>query len=354
MTDIEIASLGSLTSIGEGGEGEVFLCSSRPNEVFKRFKNTVADEISEQGMIETVRLLGVMDPVDRARVASRAMWPTALVREHGRMLGFMMPELPDTVKCRHGRKEAMKDGLIDWNKLTLRHTWMSNPILGSTVPKITDSKDDHRRLVLLLRDLAETFAVLHKYRIVVGDVSGRNILWHLSPEPTAMLIDCDGFRLEGSRAVTEPKQSPDWRDPHLVGDTSIESDLYKLGLAIYRAYYSDGLGYPNNGERRSNSKKSAVSDAAKRSLAGSDRPSAQEWVDVLSGVLDDRRRVPWLAVRRRTGSPVSMAGPRPTVTLAQVASAGDPSPVDRSHASDSNDRQVVDDSRPTTKFKRRT
>lgn len=291
--DVDVVSLGSLTSIGEGGEGEVFRCSARSGLVFKRFKDAVRPELDENGLVGTVNLLSTMSSQDRTRVESRAMWPVEIVRESGRMVGFLMPVLPDEVKCRHGRKEAMRDGLTDWNKLTLRHTWMGNPNLDSTVRKFEKSKADHRLLILLLKDLAETFEILHRYDIIAGDVSGRNILWHTNGATAeALLIDCDGFRRAGSRAVTAPKQSPDWRDPELVGETTIQSDLYKLGLALYRAYYSDGLGYPETGHRRYNEKRADVLELAKRSVSPADRPTASDWVNLLAELADDRPRVP--------------------------------------------------------------
>lgn len=301
MIEVDIATLGSLTLLGEGGEAEVLSCGAKPGTVLKRFRTAVRREIFEGGLVETVELLSELVGDEHAHISRRAMWPHSIVKDRGSFVGYLMPALPDYVWCRHGRHDAMRRGLADWNKLSMRHTWMNHPVVGSTLPPISDSTHDHETLSRLLRDLAKSFDVLHRHKIVLGDVSGRNMLWTLDDDdPRAILIDCDGYRREGRRAVTAPKQTPDWVDGAATEETSLQSDLYKLGLAIYRAYYSDGLGYPAKPSPNANMSRHEVLQMAKRIDSLNDRPTAAEWLDLLGPLAGERPRHKWKRPPRRS------------------------------------------------------
>ena len=103
------------------------------------------------------------------------------------------------------------------------------------------------------------------------------------------LIDCDGFRREGERAVTASKQSPDWVDPHLNGGTTLDSDRFKLAIAMYRAYFADPFGAPinPNGVVTANSQK--ILELATRGVAPSNRTTAKEWKEVLEEMIGGSR-----------------------------------------------------------------
>jgi hypothetical protein len=113
-------------------------------------------------------------------------------------------------------------------------------------------------------------------------------MWSAKSGNTAMLIDCDGCRLENSVGVTRAKQSPDWFDQNLTGFTNIQSDLYKLALAIYRGYFSDGIGMPRNLSAQPTTKTDReILDYANRGVSNANRPSAQEWTKVLEEAISD-------------------------------------------------------------------
>lgn len=298
IPQIELSTLTVGDRLGDGGEGEVFRVTNHQGQVLKLFKDTVRHELNEQGLVETVGLLGSMSPTDQAYIRSRSVWPSTVVRKSGVFVGFLMPILPREYFVKHGQKGNAVEGLNDWNKLTFRKDWCQNPNLESSSPalwfpagkkpeNLSDS-DKEKQIVLLrlLLDTAKIFEVLHRYNIVVGDVSGRNILWSGSVGDTAMLIDCDGCRLENATGVTRAKQSPEWFDPFLQGSTNLQSDLYKLAVAIYRGYFSDGLGLPSgNAVPLVSQADSQVMALAKRGVAEHNRPTASEWVSVLSNAV---------------------------------------------------------------------
>jgi hypothetical protein len=161
----------------------------------------------------------------------------------------------------------------------MRKSWIDNPNIVSTVPQLEGID-----LLDLLIDLCESFAFLHRNNVIAGDISGRNMVWRARPTPRAILLDNDGFRIEGSRGVTRPKQSPDWIDPHLNGgDTTIESDQYKLGLAVLRGYFGLGVIQPDSKELAGISDPigKEIIGTARQALAAQGRPSADYWVQLL-------------------------------------------------------------------------
>jgi hypothetical protein len=297
---VELTSLSVGELLGDGGEGEVFEIQNQTDNVLKIFKDVVRPELNELGLQQTIDLLSTMAMSDQVFVRERSVWPHTLVQDKGMFVGFVMPLLSGEYFCRHGQLGNPLDGMSDWNKLTFRRAWISNPNLESDCPALwfpegtaTDSLDDLQKesrqtLLRLLLDLAELFEVLHRYKIVVGDVSGRNILWSSASGDKVMLIDCDGCRRESSVGVTRAKQSPDWFDPTLESrdPTTIDSDLFKLATALYRGYFADGIGTPaKNPIPLSDSVDEEFQFMALRGVGPSNRPTASEWVSFLHRVI---------------------------------------------------------------------
>lgn len=311
VPEIALSSLKLTGKIGDGGEGEVFGIENKPGDVLKLFKSTVRNELSEVGLRSTIGLLDSMTPTDRAYIQSRSAWPSTIVRDSGAFVGFLMPKLSDDYFVLHGQRGNPGPGPNDWNKLTFRRDWMPNPNLESSSPKLwypnkqnvtslsDGDKQLRRNLLELLLDISKIFALLHRYNIVVGDVSGRNLMWSAKSGNTAMLIDCDGCRLENSVGVTRAKQSPDWFDQNLTGFTNIQSDVYKLAVAIYRGYFSDGIGMPRNLLVQPTTKTDRkILEYANRGVSNANRPSAQEWTKVLEEAISDsendgRPKITW-------------------------------------------------------------
>jgi hypothetical protein len=337
VPQVELNSLSISDKLGDGGEGEVFRVSNHSGQVLKLFKDAVRHELNETGLIDTVGLLSSMDAADRKFIESRSVWPSTVVRDNGVFVGFLMPILPQNYFVKHGQRGNPVDGMNDWNKLTFRKEWCQNPNLESSSPslwyptgKSQDNLNDVEKekqltLLRLLHDAARIFDVLHRYDIVVGDVSGRNILWSGNVGDTAMLIDCDGCRLENSVGVTRAKQSPEWFDPSLSGPTNIQSDLYKLAVAIYRGYFSDGLGLPSGNKVPLVSKTDRVIfDLSERGVGNLNRPVASEWIEALSAAIFECENAgrPMLGdwregldpTRRKGSTPIDPDADRPTIT----------------------------------------
>lgn len=282
MADVpwcSLDSLGNLELLGEGGEAEVFSCGAHPLLVFKRFRDSVAGEISSTGLLDTIELQGRLKGDDLDFVRERTVWPKTVVKDGERLVGYLMDRIRSQFFCQHGRRGGALTSAQDWNKLTYRDRVFANPNLETTMVNLSlsDRSEDLRHL---LSDVAKLFDILHGTDVVIGDVSGRNLMWTCDPRPAVLLIDCDGLRARGTRAVTLAKQSPDWVDPVHQNETGIDSDLYKLALVMYRAYFSVEVALPiDHGSPPSDPFDAELLELARRGTATSGRTTAGEWVN---------------------------------------------------------------------------
>ena len=276
---VEKSSLGQLEELNSGGEGTVYRIKSDSNKVFKEFRDVVRNELDLDSLTKLIELPTRFSQHDQAFILEHSVWPDTIVTENNSFVGFLMPIIPDTYFVTHGVRAYPGHSDCDWNKLIMRRSWVGNSNIVSSVPQLEGIP-----LLDLLIDLSETYAFLHRNQVVAGDVSGRNMVWRARPTPRAVLLDNDGFRIVGTRGVTQPKQSPDWVDPHLNGgDTTIESDQFKLALAVLRGYFGLGV-LQHNSKELSNCNdpigKEIIILAAK-SASNGPRPSADEWVNLL-------------------------------------------------------------------------
>lgn len=289
---VQYSSLGQpdrFQELGAGGEGRVLALPGRQDVVFKEFFSG-ASTVPNLTALE--RLVAVRDswtPDEKSWMNERSVWPTSAVVDGNRLRGLLMPRIPGVYYRQHGIRGNPRRVPCEWNYLALRGRFKNNPNIVSDVPQLSV----HEALELVL-DLAKTIHLLHRYNIVLGDVSGRNLLWSDRPTPRVMVIDNDGFRFVGSGGVASPKQSPDWEDPFLKGQaTSHESDVFKLALAAFRGIWSAGTDKPSPTSLRSREAQSVPPEVVgliERSTQGSHRPSAADWVSVLSPLVSLRGR----------------------------------------------------------------
>ena len=198
----------------------------------------------------------------------------------------------------------------------------SNKNIYSEVPRVTPIG-----ALSAVVDLCKTMEILHRHNIVIGDISGRNLLWTDVPTLRVMVIDCDSFHPEGKVGVSPPKQSPDWEDPSLATPlTTMESDLYKLALAAYRGIWAATTDRPLAGNKRMPDAPDGVPEILRslieRSIGASPRPSAKEWVDSLKQAVAFNGR-PTIAIDTsgkisRPTTDRSSEIPRPTRPIIQM------------------------------------
>ena len=282
MRTESLAALGhpsTFKELGKGGEGQVFAIPNRPDSVYKQFLQTAATAPGQGALQALIDLRTTMGADEQKWLAERTIWPEVIVVDQGRMRGFLMRKISSEYFRQQGIRISPRNVLCEWNLLAMRERYLRNPNVVSNVPNVEPF--DALRLVL---DLAKTVALLHKYKIIVGDMSGRNLLWTDKPTWRVLIIDCDSLRVDGSAGVASPKQSPDWDDPHLNGAaTSQSSDIYKLGLAAFRGVWAATTDRPDHSVplRAPSGVPDELARLVLASTSASNRPTAQEWVDKL-------------------------------------------------------------------------
>lgn len=273
---IQRASLvgsGSLTEIAKGGEGTVFDVAQRPGVVYKEYHPRTGVVLDRVALERLVALPQSLSTSDRKRITERTAWPTDVVVDGSRVVGYLMPRIPPHYWRTHGALHDPRQVACDWNYLTHRGQWQNSTSIISDVPRLETAD-----ILRLIADLAQTMAILHRHKMVMGDISGRNLLWTDRPELAVYVIDCDAFRPEGGEAVNAPKESPDWGDPAVTHNrTDRASDVYKLGLAAYRALWSQASRTPPLRPDPLEGVADAVVDLIWRSLRLEERPTADEW-----------------------------------------------------------------------------
>jgi len=282
-----------LERLAAGGEGVVYRLRSRPRLVFKEYKEAQRPTLNVAALTGLIESVDAMPAPDRQRFSDRTIWPSHLVVRNGEVLGFLMPSIDSSYYCRYGLRANPKVVLCDWNQL-IYHQGSGSlpPHMVSEVP--TASPKERTGLV---KDLAETLAVIHRSNLIVGDMSGKNLLWTLAPA-RVVFIDCDSFRLDGAPGACAHKESPGWVDPTLQGaPTTRTSDIYKLGVAAYRSLWNDpsSVVTPDVVRRQpADTIASTIVELVASSVGPvSSRPTAQEWVTELSAVarFDGRPRI---------------------------------------------------------------
>lgn len=279
MTTESLSALGppsTFQELGKGGEGQVFAVPSRPHAVYKQYLQTAATAPGQGALQALIDLKAGMSTSEQLWLNERAVWPETIVVDQGRMRGFLMRKIAPEYFRQQGIRLSPRNVLCEWNLLAMRDRYLRNPNIVSTVPDIEPF--DALRLVI---DLAKTVALLHKYNVIVGDMSGRNLLWTDSPTWRVLIIDCDSLRVDGSAGVASPKQSPDWDDPHLNGGaTTKNSDVYKLGLAAFRGVWAATTDRPDHSVplRVPSGVPDDLSNLVLLSTSAGGRPTAEEWV----------------------------------------------------------------------------
>lgn len=283
-----ITAPGNLSEIGRGGEGLVYRVASMPAMVYKEFKQFPGHSPNRTALEEIVRLLDRMDQAEKQWVLERTTWPQKMVLEGQRLRGFTMSLIPPHFFRTHGARIAPKKITCEWNYLSMRDKFRTNQNIVSDVPQLSPPD-----VLKVVADFARTMEILHKYELVIGDISGRNLLWSDRPSPRVMVIDVDSFHFEGRTGVSSPKQSPDWDDPHLGQNnnfTTIESDRYKLALAAYRGVWAATTERPAPPQQPVRNVPRGVPDAIRdlvnRGLGPSGgRPTASDWVNTIRDAL---------------------------------------------------------------------
>lgn len=217
LSDLKLGDL-----IDKGGEGEVWSVANRPNRVFKKYFATNAHEAGLAGLIA---FAATLPPDERRLLDESTAWPTELVMDGGRFVGFLMQRVPAAFFGRANGKPRIRE---------MQYLlYEPKPMWGDITPL------DAAGRVEVVRHFVTIVDMLHRYGVVLGDISHRNALWRMGEPPQVFLLDCDSARIGNARSVLQPKETPDWNDPQGIGQPDVASDRYKTALLVGRVLARD-------------------------------------------------------------------------------------------------------------------
>ena len=270
-----------LEQINQGGEGRIFEFVNDQATIYKEFFFSSRHPPNLRALQQLITVMESCSEKERMYIESRTVWPRVAVTDRGRLRGYLMKRVPAQFFRLYGLRNRPRNILCDWNYLSMRDRYENNPRLLSEIPK-----PNAAQISALIADLARTVQELHRHDVIVGDMSGQNLIWTDQPSLHVMLIDCDSFRVRGSAGVNYPKETPDWEDPVVQqGRTNQQSDIYKLGVAAYRAVWAATPHLPPSdlADRPPPvGVPAALPSLIARSTGTGDRPSAAEWVQGLA------------------------------------------------------------------------
>src|SRR5690349_5335790 len=162
--------------LASGGQGDVFEVLSPPGAVFKRIFDKALSE--DPTLADRLGAMIVNRPAGWKEVHSGHVmlsWPTDVVLENGRFVGFLMPliDVSQTVELHEIANPSDRRSPSADKKWTQGFSW--------------------RYLVGTAENLALATETLHDADVVIGDFNERNVLvWS---DSRVTLLDCDSMQI---------------------------------------------------------------------------------------------------------------------------------------------------------------
>jgi hypothetical protein len=294
--------LGPMQPIARGGVGQVYRLSAPQlpglNQplAYKEILSDLPDPVradAVHSMEQAVALREAMSPADRAELDRITTWPLATVEEGGSTVGIVMPLIPDDFFVTVNRQGQPPDRKVfAFAYLCASDSYMARMGIDRT------GFDALVRLSLAAQ-LVYAVGLLHKHRIVYGDLSLANVAVAVNPSPPRLLLlDCDA-----AAALSDPSRrqmhSPFFRPPENQSGAQAHQDLvtdvYKLGLCILRGLVTgDGVTQLTNPDKLVGTLDREGVDLVRRALAPdrTRRPTAKEVCGYLERTVIARARPP--------------------------------------------------------------
>lgn len=238
LATVEKGRLGALVPISDGGQGLIFRVQTAQQAsdggsvrlVYKQYKAEALHGLDVSALEDLAALRDTLPSAERKRLVTRTAFPLSLVKDHGKVIGFTMVEVPDQffhhMNFSMGADRALGE---------VQHLLQSDTVLAARGLAVTD----RLRLEFLL-DVCETVQFFHEHGIIVGDFSAKNLLFRLNGKSRCFFLDCDSMILAGKSAVPLV-ETPAWEVPAGERPGTASSDLYKLGLLAARLFAGDQM-----------------------------------------------------------------------------------------------------------------
>ena len=223
--------LGPELTLKKGGQGRIILVE-RPRDtdghrmIFKRYRPEWLARLDERALDALGDLPAHAGP-DAVWLRERTAWPQTLITEGGRVIGFLMREIPPEFSFDHISPSGVTRTTAEYAFLLNEDRYLRD--IGLMV-------SDQDRLTLLA-DVADSLARLHRLGAAVGDFSPKNMLFDLTRHRT-FYLDCDSMRLHGADVLPQA-HTPDWDLPPGEEPATPAADMLKFGLLAIRLFARD-------------------------------------------------------------------------------------------------------------------
>ncbi|BBA95450.1 putative serine/threonine protein kinase [Actinacidiphila reveromycinica] len=276
--------------LGTGGQGHVYAVSGAPGGltgeyVYKAYRRDI--DVDAAVLEEMTGFLSGLPAAERSFLDERLAWPAALVEDGGRVTGFLMRRVPGRFLLDPGDPHAPTAAM---QFLLNGSAHLRNMAAVGHRGALRFDTGPADRLGLLA-DVARTIDTLHRNGAVVGDLSPKNLLVALSPDPRVLLIDCDSMRLRGRSAVP-PVETGSWAVPCGEDPATEDSDAYKYGLLAVRLFNRDQSSTDPGPLRAVSPELAALAQRALDEGEPHSRPRVREWLGPLEEALDAQAPAP--------------------------------------------------------------
>lgn len=246
--------------LGSGGEGAVYEIVGSSDKVLKIYHAThFKTEVERSTMERKLRAMLNMNVAAVVENKLRLAWPTDIVYENGKMVGFVMPKVTAPLKIFDLYREIV-------------------PKTSLTKKRDTVHPGYHWKYsVQYAYNLAWVVNYVHSKGIVIGDLNQNNIV--ADPNSGAViLIDCDSFDIRDPISKEHfhcTYALPEILAPELQtvgtlanGNFTRESDNFSLAIHIFRLLMNNAD--PFGGQITTNASQSAI--AANTSIINGECP----------------------------------------------------------------------------------
>lgn len=227
------AALGQLEPLAQGGTARIyrlpgFSIPGADGLVYKEYKPKIRQRAGPAllpGLLALTRFPERLPAAQRSRIEQRVIWPLRVVTDpDGSAAGIVMRLIPQ----------------IFMQPLQLRSG--ATAVEPRELGLLFQSDDDARRLGLpevpvpirlaMCARIAASYALLHGAEVIVGDVSGRNVLYSLGAAPGILVVDVDSARVRGSRsAFGDQPHTPLWEPPEALAAKQQLTRAHRSGQA---------------------------------------------------------------------------------------------------------------------------
>src|SRR5690349_14125333 len=170
--------MGPRQPLDSGAQGKVFAVPGlrmqyAPSLVFKQYKPEVARALDVAVLESMPAYLESLPFAEGMELLSMAAWPCRLAEDGGAVIGFVMPAIPDAFFLQMKKSSGMSREAAEF-----QHLLNDEGFLARRGISLSD-----RNRYQLLHEAARALSVFHRHGIAVGDLSPKNFLFALAPDP---------------------------------------------------------------------------------------------------------------------------------------------------------------------------